>query len=161
MPISKKGHKGFIKDHGHGTQKTKVYRAWRSMNNRCYNKNTNRYELYGGRGIVVCDRWRNSFKNFLEDMGEPPSDKHSLDRINTNGDYGPSNCKWSDIYEQANNKRRNVFIEVKGIKMTVSQADRFLGLPSNTVKSRLYQGWSIERATTTPLRKLINGKYVY
>lgn len=69
--------------------------------------------------------------------------------------------KWSDIYEQANNKRRNVFIEVKGIKMTVSQADRFLGLPSNTVKSRLYQGWSIERATTTPLRKLINGKYVY
>lgn len=150
--VGTKGIKGFETIHGHSVGgKTKVYRAWRSMIGRCYNKNVKRYESYGARGISVCDRWRCSFENFLADMGEPPTNKHSLDRMDTDGNYEPSNCRWSDVYTQANNKRRNVFIDVSGVRMTVSQAERVLGFRSGTIKSRLYAGWPVERAIREPV----------
>ena len=84
--------------------KTVEYITWQSMKTRCYNPNNPRWNRYGGRGIIVCNRWLNSYENFLEDMGRRPTDKTSIDRINVNGNYEPSNCRWSDDLEQANNK---------------------------------------------------------
>ena len=90
----------------HGKTNTIEYRTWQAMKRRCYNKNTKDFRLYGKRGITVCKRWKNSFVNFLTDMGNRPSKLHSIDRINNNGNYTPVNCKWSTDFEQNNNRRR-------------------------------------------------------
>ena len=81
------------------------YRSWESMKTRCYNVNTTQYCDWGGRGIEVCERWLNSFKNFYQDMGDRPQGKYSLDRINVNGNYEPTNCRWASRTEQARNQR--------------------------------------------------------
>lgn len=118
----------------HGLTKTAEYRAWRHMQSRCYNKNVDNYKNYGGRGIVVCDRWLNSFENFLQDMGNRPSDKHSLDRKSSNGNYEPSNCKWSTTAEQTRNIRTNHWIEREGKRMILSDWATFF----NTTPSRFH-----------------------
>ena len=94
--------------HGHyiNRRPTPERRAYSHMLPRCYNNNFPRYRDWGGRGIVVCDRWRESFDNFIADMGFKPSPKHSLDRIDNNGNYEPSNCRWATPSEQQRNKRR-------------------------------------------------------
>lgn len=97
--------------HGHlcgSREQSAEYRAWSYMKNRCYNPNVNDYEIYGGKGIVVCDRWLESFSNFLEDMGERPTPNHSVDRIDGNGNYEPSNCRWSDQSTQGFNQKKSV-----------------------------------------------------
>ena len=81
------------------------YQCWAGIIKRCTNKNSIRYQYYGGRGISVCERWRNSYSNFLEDMGRKPGDEFSIDRINNDGDYEPGNCKWATYSEQAYNRR--------------------------------------------------------
>jgi hypothetical protein len=93
--------------HGHTAnwKRSSEYMAWCSMKYRCNNPNNKRYADYGGRGIKVCDRWMDSFENFLSDMGTKPSKAHSLDRINNNGDYTPFNCRWATAVEQNRNKR--------------------------------------------------------
>lgn len=91
----------------HGMTDSRVYRIWLGMRNRCHNPNQPHYERYGGRGITVCEAWRNSFEAFLADMGEPPTDKHSIDRIDNARGYEPGNCKWATAKEQATNKRPN------------------------------------------------------
>ncbi len=83
---------------------TVEYTTWCNMKARCYNPNRHDYYLYGGRGITVCDRWRNSYQNFLEDMGRRP-EGYSIERRNKDGNYEPDNCKWADDTEQANNRR--------------------------------------------------------
>lgn len=95
----------------HGkANKTPEYRAWGNIKTRCLNENSDRYNDYGGRGIKICDRWKDSFENFLLDMGERPSASHSIERVKNDGNYEPSNCKWASKIEQANNKRNNKFV---------------------------------------------------
>jgi len=99
----------------HGFSKTIEYRTWKRMRNRCNNKKTPVYPHYGGRGITICDRWTESFENFLADMGMRPSPKHSLDRIDVNGNYEPSNCRWATMPVQCSNRRKKSNTGVVGV----------------------------------------------
>jgi len=92
--------------HGESVDNTPEYRTWRHMKDRCYNKNNSKYPRYGGRGITVCERWKDSYLNFIEDMGRKPSPDHSIDRINNDGNYEPENCRWATTQQQGTNKTR-------------------------------------------------------
>jgi len=92
----------------HGYTGTSEYDAWRHMIQRCHNPNDISWKNYGGRGISVCERWRHSFDNFIEDIGPKPSFKHTLDRINNDGNYEPTNCRWATRQEQVANTRPNI-----------------------------------------------------
>ncbi len=100
----------------HGKSKTRIYRIWRDMINRCHYPKYPERHFYADRGIVVCERWRNSFENFLADMGEPLPHL-SIDRADNNGNYEPGNCRWATAKEQANNRRKPAFAAEKGVKL--------------------------------------------
>ena len=138
--------------HGYTTgQKTDEYNIWCKIKDRCRNKNDLRY---GGRGIIICERWLGSFENFLSDMGKRPTPKHSIDRIDNDGNYEPSNCKWATKTEQARNRRSNVFITYNNETHCLNEWAEKLSMPPMTLWSRLYRyGWSIEKAITFPIRK--------
>ena len=133
----------------HGGSGTAEYITWTNMKARCFNPNSTHFGHYGGRGITICDRWL-SFKNFYADMGNKPTKKHTIERINNDAGYFFDNCKWATRREQCNNKRSNRYIEHEGQTLTMSQWARKIGLAPNTLKSRLYSGWSTERAINTP-----------
>jgi hypothetical protein len=124
------------------------YKTWTGMKRRCLRAKAAFYLDYGGRGISVCDRWLKSFENFLKDMGRKPSDSHSIDRIDVNGNYEPSNCRWATVEEQAVNRRNNKFIEHLGRRLTYSQWERVLGLKPGIVSKRI-------RSNIHPLKELI------
>lgn len=104
----------------HGMTRTPEYRIWRAMIDRCHYPSCKAYHRYGGRGILVCDRWRNSFENFIADMGKKPSDGHSIDRIKNDRGYEPGNCRWATATEQARNKRseKTTASGVSGVHLT-------------------------------------------
>lgn len=127
------------------------------MIQRCQTKSLSVYPIYGGRGIKVCSRWRNSFDKFISDMGIRPRAGMSIDRIDPNGDYEPGNCRWATQETQANNTRRNRFIEFDGKRLTISQWARTMGIKKRTLHGRIYlRGWSVEKALTTPAKKTLD-----
>lgn len=135
--------------HGHRVQRTMspTYMSWSGMIQRCTNPHYNEYEYYGGRGIVVCERWR-KFSNFLKDMGNPPTDKHSIDRINNSGDYCKSNCCWSTPKEQARNTRRNHLLTFRGKTQCIAAWADETGILQSTILMRVRRGWTVKRALT-------------
>jgi len=136
----------------HGMAGTPEYKAWKAMKQRCFNPNNKRYSDYGGRGIGVCDRWKNSFQNFLADMGSRPTAKHSLDRINNDGDYCFDNCKWSTKAEQANNRRNNKpLITIENETLTIADWAKKMGFSASVIYRRLELGWSEFDAVMTPV----------
>lgn len=137
-------HKGLAKK-THGMTGSRVYASWTNMKDRCLNKNNKKYKDYGGRGITICDRWKNSFENFFEDMGDRPKG-YSIERMDVNGNYEPSNCKWANAKEQQNNRRNNLIIEYNFQRYTLQQLCDLLGKNSDKVGQRLKRGDSIEWA---------------
>lgn len=130
----------------HGETRTSEHGVWQAMITRCENPNVQGFENYGGRGIRVCDRWRNDFAAFLADMGRRPSPTHSIDRIDVNGNYEPSNCRWATKKEQARNKRNNRLITINGETRCVAEWAERLGCKPAVVVYRY--GRSIVPATT-------------
>jgi hypothetical protein len=141
--------------HGQGGRgrKTPEYLAWVGMHTRCTNPQGTGYENYGARGITICDRWRESFENFLTDMGPRPSSAHSVERKDNNRGYEPDNCVWATRVEQANNRRNNRVVTYKGQRLTIVQAAALAGIPAQNVYDRLHLGWSEERALNQPVRR--------
>lgn len=135
----------FLKKHGHYGSPT--YKSWQAMKNRCNNPGAVNYNKYGGAGVSVCDRWNDSFKSFLSDMGERP-DGMSIDRIG----YTPGNCRWSTSKQQNNNRRDNRVIEFNGEKRTLAQWGEITGFGWNRIRQRLGAGWTVERALTEAIR---------
>ena len=128
----------------HGMTYSKEYNSWVGMKQRCLNKNHSSYKDYGGRGITICKRWL-KFENFFADMGEKPEGT-SIDRIDNNGNYEPSNCKWATQKQQNNNMRRNHLLTYKNRTMTMSQWAKEMGINYKTLKTRIWRGWSAEKA---------------
>lgn len=122
------------KQGGHSANENKAtYTSWRSAISRCYNKNHPKYKDYGARGIIMCDRWLNSFENFLADMGRKPENK-TIDRFpDNNGIYELSNCRWATIWEQQKNLRSNVWYEHDGKRMIMADWIRELGIGKKAV----------------------------
>lgn len=132
----------------HGGVSTPEYRVYSHMIGRCSNPGDTAFRNYGGRGISVCDRWRESFAHFLADMGPRPSPAHSIDRIDNDGHYEPSNCRWALMQEQARNKQNTVYLEHDGRRLPLPAWAEMAGLPPNVLRSRIRNGWPVERALT-------------
>ncbi len=135
--------------HGHtkGRAPTKLYYTWQAMMARCYNVKNKRFADYGGRGVLVCERWH-TFELFAADMGEPPTADHQIDREENDKGYEPSNCRWATRYEQAQNKRNTRTITYDGRTQTISAWAAEIGIKRETLKQRLRKGWSAEEALT-------------
>lgn len=136
----------------HCMSKTSEYAIWQQMMNRCYRPSVKGYMRYGGRGISVCERWH-TFTNFIADMGQRPSEKHSIDRIDGNGNYEPSNCRWATQKEQARNTSTNRIVTAFGQSKCIAEWAEEYSIGYATLRNRIVnKGWSIERAVTTPVR---------
>jgi len=132
--------------------KTRVYKIWYKMKDRCNNPNNIGYKDYGGRGIKLCQHWDGSFQAFFKDMGNPPSPEHSIERINNHEGYSKTNCKWADKFEQGRNKRNNVILIHQGKAQTLSDWAREIRISIGTLWKRVQLGWHDHKIITTPLR---------
>ncbi len=130
-----------------GGRPTREYTIWSMMKQRCLNPKAVGYDRYGGIGVKICEAWMD-FSTFRRDMGLAPSPKHSLDRINTNGNYEPGNCRWATKKEQGRNRRDSVRLEFRGETKTMSEWCEILGIRYDLVQKRLQYGWPVEEALT-------------
>ena len=151
MPATIKSQKGENNGHyKHGGKGTKLYEVWCCMKARCYNPTSKSYSRYGGRGISVCNEWKESFiafRNWAYENGYKQG--LSLDRIDNNGNYKPSNCRWATMKEQANNQNHSLKIEYKRETKSLTEWAEVLGIKQHTLYHRIYKsGWNIERAFT-------------
>jgi len=134
----------------HGMKGTRAYFSWRNMKSRCQNPNNPDYQLYGGRGITICERWAN-FENFLADLGEPAPGM-TLDRIDVNGPYSKNNCRWVDRKTQSRNRRDNLFVEWEGERRLLSELAEEYGISNNTLRKRVIEyEWPIQDALEVPV----------
>ena len=140
--------------HGHfrNGKPSAVYRRWVGIITRCYDQNAENYERYGGRGVTVCDRWRESFVNFLSDMGNIPFPGAQIERKDNNGPYSPDNCVWSTRKRQARNRRTTRMLTHNNKTQCMADWADELGIPMRTIARRINgDGWSIEKALSTPI----------
>lgn len=124
----------------HGRSQTGEYKSWCLIKDRCYNQNSPSYVDYGQRGIAVCSRWAESFEAFCEDMGPRPTARHSIDRIDNDGDYEPGNCRWATYKQQARNTRRTRFISVEGEVGKLAELAEAKGIAYGTLAQRARRG---------------------
>lgn len=147
----------------HGMYKTRLYNIWRNMKSRCNTPSASKYYLYGGRGIKVCDEWKNDFMSFYNwAMTNGYRDDLTIDRINPDGNYEPNNCRWATYKEQnshlsgnATKQFEEVIIEYKGEKLNMTEWAKKLNMKPKTLHTRYERGWSIERMLETPIIKEI------
>lgn len=129
--------------HGNAN-KIPEYSVWKKMRHRCLTPSHQFYARYGGRGISICESW-SKFENFYRDMGPRPTEKHTLDRINNDGNYEPNNCRWATRATQSANRSNNVFLTHDGQSHSLQEWSRLLNISQGTLWSRLKNGWSVEK----------------
>ena len=130
----------------HGLRNTRIYNTWRNIKDRCLNPNNAAYHKYGGRGITVCDEWKDNFQAFYDwSMANGSADDLTIDRKDVNGNYEPSNCKWSNMKEQANNRRNNIKITYDGKTKTLAEWANHLDIPYSRIEKRYISGMPIEK----------------
>lgn len=129
------------------------YHAWRMAMARCHNPKARAYADYGGRGITMCQRWRESFAAFLEDMGERPSSRHELDRKDNDGHYEPGNCRWVQRFENDRNRRSSRWVTYHGTQRLFIELCEEKGIWFDTARWRINKGWTVEEAFDTPAKK--------
>ena len=139
----------------HGKQPARLYRIWSGMIQRCTNPNKDNYPFYGGRGITVCNEWREDFISFRDwAIANGYADNLTLDRIDNDGNYEPSNCRWETQLRQCNNTRRNHLLTFQGETHTISEWARIVGMKVDTLERRINgYGWSVDKALTTNVRR--------
>ena len=141
--------KGNIKHGGHGTL---TYARWKSMMQRCNNPKASNFKYYGGAGIKVCERWHD-FPAFLADMGECPDRAMTVDRIKSDVDYQPGNCRWATQADQNKNRPSHaVMLTHNGETRSVTEWAPLVGISANALSQRLRLGWSVAKALTTPIK---------
>lgn len=138
----------------HGMSKTRIYSIWAGMKARCYKPYAEEYKNYGGRGIRVCDEWLNNPEAFIQwSLSHGYRDDLSIDRIDSDGNYEPDNCRWADWYEQGANKRNNRHITYNGETHIIAEWARKTGIKASTINGRItVLGWSVEDALTKPVK---------
>lgn len=138
----------------HGMYGTKLYNIWAGMKRRCYNKNSNYYHEYGGRGIIVCNDWKYDFKSFYDwSISNGYKEGLSIDRIKTDGNYEPNNCRWATWKVQQNNRRNNVRIKYMGKEYTFKELSEILGIKERTLRGRYERGCTNEEIVDTTIHK--------
>lgn len=143
-----------LRNQRHGFTKVPEFSVWRAMITRCTKPYAANYKYYGGRGIRVCDRWLGSFQLFLSDMGSRPSPSFTLERINNDGNYEPSNCCWATRAAQYKNRRGARLIDFDGLSLTATEWGKRMGISEACLRYRLKAGWEISSALSLPsLRK--------
>ena len=137
----------------HGKSGTRLHHIWKGMYERCYCENHQQFKDYGGRGIIICDEWKNDFNSFYEwALNNGYQEDLTIDRVNNDGNYEPENCKWSTRKEQCNNQRTNRLLTYNDKTQTVSQWAEEVGLNKHTLQTRISRGWSVEDALCKPVQ---------
>lgn len=142
----------------HGMTKTLTYKTWTGIKTRCLNKKSPAYKTYGAVGITMCKRWL-KFENFYKDMGEKPTNM-TIDRIDNSKGYCKKNCRWATMQTQQNNRTNNKNYTINGVTKTMAEWVREYGRNKNTVKARLRNGWTIEKALEVPNQPRATGVYL-